>query len=240
MDERIELDFTGQRVVVVGASRGGLGTAIAAGFARNGAAVTITGIEPEPIYGPELPYVTLDVTDADAVGGFADRLDAVDVVVNCAGIVRGPDECEVPVFHRVLEVNTVGHYVVAQAMRRPLSARGGSLIGVASMFAQFGSPITPGYGASKAAIVQLTKSLAIAWAPDGVRVNAIAPGFIVTEQTGPLREIEGKVDEITARTPAGRWGRPDDLVGPTLFLASPLAAFITGVTLAVDGGYGVA
>jgi NAD(P)-dependent dehydrogenase (short-subunit alcohol dehydrogenase family) len=113
------------------------------------------------------------------------------------------------------------------------------LINVASMYALFGSPKNPAYGASKAGVAQLTKSLAIAWAADGIRVNAIAPGFVVTEQSARARSDPAFVAAIEARTPLGRWGEPDDIAGAALFLASDAARFITGTCLPVDGGYSV-
>ena len=113
------------------------------------------------------------------------------------------------------------------------------MINIASMYARFGSPMNPAYGASKAAVEQLTKSLAIAWAPDNIRVNAIAPGFIVTQQSAKSRTNPAHVAAVTARTPLGRWGQPDDIVGTALFLASSLAGFMTGVCIPVDGGYSI-
>ena len=107
------------------------------------------------------------------------------------------------------------------------------------MYASFGSPRNPAYGASKAAVAQLTKSLAIAWAPDGIRVNAVAPGFIVTEQSARSRQDPAHVARVAERTPLGRWGEPADIAGAVLFLASEAAAFMTGTCLAVDGGYSV-
>ena len=108
------------------------------------------------------------------------------------------------------------------------------------MYASFGSPKNPAYGASKAAVQQLTKSLAIAWAADGIRVNAVAPGFIVTQQSARSRADPAHVAAVSLRTPMGRWGDPTDIAGPVLFLASPAAAFITGACLPIDGGYSVA
>jgi NAD(P)-dependent dehydrogenase (short-subunit alcohol dehydrogenase family) len=107
------------------------------------------------------------------------------------------------------------------------------------MYAMFGSPKNPAYGARKAAVQQLTKSLAIAWAPDGIRVNAVAPGFIVTQQSARSRTDPVHVANVNARTPLGRWGEPEDIAGPVLFLASPAAGFMTGTCLAIDGGYSV-
>ena len=113
------------------------------------------------------------------------------------------------------------------------------VINVASMYARFGSPRNPAYGASKAGVEQLTKSLAIAWAEDGIRVNAIAPGFIVTEQSARARQDPAFTKAIEARTPLARWGQPGDIAGTALFLASDAAAFITGACIPVDGGYSV-
>jgi NAD(P)-dependent dehydrogenase (short-subunit alcohol dehydrogenase family) len=239
MNSQNDLDFNDAKVVVIGASRGGIGAAIAEGFAARGASVTITGLEPEPVGVPELAYLVLDVTDEEAVSDFARRVGALDVVVNCAGVVLGQAEADVDGFRRSVAVNLTGHYTVAQAVRANLIERSGTLIGIASMHGIFASPRTPAYGASKAAIVQLTKTLAVAWAPLGIRVNAVAPGFIETAQTSELREATDRVRAITARTAAGRWGLPADLVGPVLFLASDLAGFVTGVTVPVDGGYSV-
>ena len=239
MNSQRDLDFDGAKVVVIGASRGGIGTAIAEGFAARGASVTITGLENEPVGVADLDYHVLDVTDEDAVNDFARNPGVLDVVVNCAGVVLGQVESEVDGFRRSVAVNLIGHYTVAQAVRTNLTQRSGTLIGTASMHGIFASPRTPAYGASKAAIVQVTKTLAVAWAPLGIRVNAVAPGFIETEQTSQLREATERVEAITARTAAGRWGLPADLVGPVLFLASDLAGFVTGVTIPVDGGYSV-
>ena len=120
-----------------------------------------------------------------------------------------------------------------------LRAAGGCVVNVASMYARFGSPQNPAYGASKAGVEQLTKSLAIAWAADGIRVNAIAPGFVVTEQSARARQDPAFTARIEARTPLGRWGRPEDIAGAALFLASEGAAFVTGACIPVDGGYSV-
>ena len=126
------------------------------------------------------------------------------------------------------------------AARELLFASRGCVINIASMLAFFGSGYAPAYSASKGGVAQLTKSLAIAWAPHGVRVNAIAPGWIETALTAPLVADPAKSDAIVSRTPLGRWGQPADVAGAAVFLASPAAAFITGVILPVDGGYSIA
>jgi len=239
MSFKTAFDFDGRHVLVVGASRGGIGSAIAAGFTECGASVRITGAEPEPIAQDQgrYPYTQLDVAHADAVQRLADSLPALDVLVNCAGIARRGEEYDTAIFARVLDVNLRGLLHLANAFKEHLLASRGTLISIASMYSTYGSPRVPAYGASKAGVAQLTKSLALAWAEHGVRVNAIAPGFIVTEQTARARTDATHYQRVIDRTPVGRWGRPSDIVGPALFLASPAAAFVTGAVIPVDGGY---
>lgn len=234
-------DFAGADVVVVGASRAGIGAAIARAFQEAGASVEITGAEPEPA--PEdaarFAYAQLDVTDGAAVKDFAARHDKVDVLVNCAAITARGEEMAPDFFSHVVNVNLHGTFRMAEAFHEQLKVAKGALINIASMYAMFGSPKNPAYGASKAAVVQLTKSLAIAWAGDGIRVNAVAPGFIVTQQSARSRTDPAHVAAVNLRTPMGRWGQPEDIAGPVLFLASQAAGFMTGTCLAIDGGYSV-
>lgn len=239
MDFRDAFDFAGRTVLVIGASRGGIGAAIAAGFAQCGAAVTITGAEPQPVEPDRgrYPYHQLDVSDAAATDALAAGFERLDVLVNCAAIARRDEEYEPDVFRRVLEINLMGLLHLGNAFRPHLKASQGSIVAIASMYSTFGSPRVPAYGASKAGVAQLTRSLAVALAPDQIRVNAIAPGFIVTEQTARARQEPVHVQRVLDRTPAGRWGEPVDIVGPALFLASPAAAFVTGTVLPADGGY---
>ncbi len=137
----------------------------------------------------------------------------------------------------MVDVNLTGTMRMSVACRAALANAKGAIINLASMHAIFGAPLSPGYAASKAGVVQLTKSLAVAWAEDGIRVNAIAPGWIETPMTVPARSDAGRNRAILDRTPLGRWGTPEDIVGPALFLASDAASFITGTVLVVDGGY---
>jgi len=229
--------FTDAEVLVVGASRGGIGTAIAAAFRQAGANVQITGVEAAPDPDDGFDYTQLDVSDTDAVRAFANGIPKLDVLVNCAAITRRGEEMDPGFFAHVLDVNLVGSLRCAEALQNAL--KGGCVINIASMYARFGSPRNPAYGASKAGVEQMTKSLAIAWAEDGIRVNAIAPGFIVTEQSARARQDPAFTSGIEARTPMRRWGQPADIAGAALFLASDAAGFITGVTLPVDGGYSV-
>ena len=241
MTASVRFDFSGQRVLVIGASRAGIGAAIARAFKGAGAAVTITGIEPEPAEADRdrFDYVRLDVTTPGALENLAARTESLDVLVNCAAITQRNEEMAPDFFERVVAINLHGTFRAAAAFHPLLKAQRGSVINIASMYARFGSPKNPAYGASKAAVEQLTKSLAIAWAPDGIRVNAVAPGFIVTEQSARSRTDPAHVASVNARTPLGRWGEPEDVAEPVLFLASPAAAFMTGTCLAVDGGYSV-
>lgn len=242
MTSAVRFDFSDTRVLVVGASRAGIGAAIARAFQDAGADVTITGIEPEAAKEDRdrFKYVCLDVMNADAVAALADQTERLDILVNCAAITSRGEEFEPTFFERVVDVNLHGTFRTATAFHPHLKAARGSLINVASMYASFGSPKNPAYGASKAAVTQLTKSLAIAWADDGIRVNAIAPGFIVTEQSAKSRTDPAHVAAVSLRTPMGRWGEANDIAGPVLFLTSSSAGFMTGTCLSIDGGYSVA
>ena len=235
-------DFSGAQVLVVGASRAGIGAAIARAFQSCGAHVAITGAEPQPAEEDRarFSYTQLDVTDLDAVAALAAKTTRLDILINCAAITSRGEEMAPSFFEHVVNVNLHGTFRTAQAFHHLLKAQKGVLINIASMYATFGSPRNPAYGASKAAVVQLTKSLAIAWAPDEIRVNAVAPGFIVTQQSAKSRTDPAHVAAVNLRTPMGRWGQPDDIAGPVLFLASPAAGFMTGVCLPIDGGYSIA
>ncbi len=234
-------DFAGMTAVVIGASRAGIGAAIARAFKDSRAEVHITGVEENcaPEDAGRFAYTRLDVTDTVAVRSYAEELSRIDILVNCAAITRRGEEMAPDVFSHVLDVNLAGSFRCAEAMHPALKAAKGVIINIASMYARFGSPRNPAYGSSKAGVEQLTKSLAIAWAPDGIRVNAVAPGFILTEQSARARQDPTFVTGVEARTPMGRWGQPSDIAGAVLFLASPAAAFMTGACLPVDGGYSV-
>jgi len=231
--------FRSSRVLVVGGSSG-IGAGIAAAFLAEGAEVLVTGAtEAEAAAAAEkgLRSLALDVRDAGQVGAVIGRLHALDHLIYCAGIIRRGAEHDPEVFAEVLDINLTGAMRVASATRPILAARGGTITLMASMLSYFGGGLVPGYSASKGGIVQLTKSLAIAYAPDGIRVNAIAPGWIATELTKPLRADPTREAAILGRTPLGRWGQAEDVAGGALFLASPMAGFVTGTVLPIDGGY---
>ena len=215
----------------------GMGQAIAKGFAAAGYEVIAAGLRPDAEDEEHLIYHSLDVSNDGAVRACVETFDRLDVVINAAGVIRRGEEHEPEVFAEVLEINLTGTMRVCAAARPKLAETKGVIINIASMLSYFGGGLVPGYAASKGGVSQLTKSLAIAYAPDGIRVNAIAPGWISTPMTKPLEDDPDRSAAILSRTPLNRWGKPDDLIGPALFLASDSASFITGTILNVDGGY---
>ena len=215
----------------------GMGQAIAKGFAAAGYEVIAAGLRPDAEDEEHLIYHSLDVSNDGAVRACVETFDRLDVVINAAGVIRRGEEHEPEVFAEVLEINLTGTMRVCAAARPKLAETKGVIINIASMLSYFGGGLVPGYAASKGGVAQLTKSLAIAYAPDGIRVNAIAPGWISTPMTKPLEDDPDRSAAILSRTPLNRWGKPDDLIGPALFLASDSASFITGTILNVDGGY---
>ena len=225
------------RSVLVTGGTSGIGLAIAQGFAAAGYSVTGVGLGDLPRAEGNLSFESLDVTDAAAIADLAAGRDRLDVLVNAAGVIRRGDELEPEVFAEVVDINLNGTMRLCAAFRPKLAAATGCIINIASMLSYFGGGLVPGYAASKGGVAQLTKSLAIAYAADGIRVNALAPGWIATPLTVNLRRDETRNAAITGRTPLGRWGQPEELAGPALFLASDAASFITGTILNVDGGY---
>ena len=222
---------------LVSGAAGGIGRALAEGFLAAGYEVTGIDRAPEAWTAPGFAYVALDVTDSAAVAAFGAGFEQLDVLVNAAGIIRRVAEFEVETFEEVVDVNLTGTMRLCTACRRALAKRGGAILNIASMLSFFGGGLVPAYSASKGGIVTLTKSLAIAWARDDIRVNAIAPGWIATPLTAALREDGARSRAILERTPMARWGTPEDLGGPALFLAGDAARFVTGAVLPVDGGY---
>ncbi|MEM7190578.1 MAG: SDR family oxidoreductase [Pseudomonadota bacterium] len=238
----ITLDFTGQQVLVTGGSNG-IGQAIARGFADAGADVAITGTRADASdYDTDLSglsYRQLLVQDAAMIDAFIADTGSLDVLVNNAGnTVRGAEGQTPEGFEYNIDINLNSVFRLCQGFRDRLAKRPGSIVNIASMTSYIASPRVPGYGASKAAVLQLTQTLGELYAPDGIRVNAIAPGWIETNLTQAVRNMDGFTDKIIDRTPMSRWGKPEEMAGTALYLASPeLAGFVTGVTIPVDGGY---
>jgi NAD(P)-dependent dehydrogenase (short-subunit alcohol dehydrogenase family) len=233
------------RKVLISGGTSGIGAGIAAAFAAEGAQVIATGATPAEVEAsaaarPAIEHHVLDVRDGDAVLALLRSLGELDVVVNCAGIIRRGQEHEPEAFAQTVDINLNGTMRVCAAARPGLKARRGCIVNTASMLSFFGGGLVPGYSASKGGVVQLTKSLAIAYAPDRIRVNAVAPGWIATPLTTALQQDEARNRAILERTPLKRWGEPEDIAGPVVFLCTPAAAFITGCVLPVDGGYLIA
>lgn len=237
--------YAGKRVLVSGGTSG-IGAAVSRAFLLVGAQVTATGVarhELDALAGDEdftsASLRILDVRDEQAIDGLLSGLDGLDILVNCAGIIRRGEELDLAVFEQVVDVNLNGTMRMCAAARPLLTANASSIVNLASMLSFFGGGLVPAYSASKGGIAQLTKSLAIAFAPDGIRVNAVAPGWIATPLTKPLRDDPGRAEPILARTPLKRWGLPGDVANAVLYLCSPAASFVTGATLVVDGGYSI-
>lgn len=239
-------DLLAGKVALVCGGTGGIGAAIGSAMAGLGAELTVSGATAAEAdaarhsAGFSGDAIALDVRDGDAVGECLRRFSRLDILVNCAGVIRRGAEHDPEVFAEVIDINLTGTMRLCAASRPLLAASGGCIVNTASMYSFFGGGHAPGYTASKGGIAQLTKALAVAYAGEGIRVNAIAPGWIATPLTRIVRDDPQKSGAILARTPIGRWGEPDDVAAAAIFLCSPAAAFVTGVILPVDGGYLIA
>ncbi len=251
LDGRWAAPFLEDRRVFITGGTSGIGRGIAHGFASAGAHVIATGVSEAEVEaagqwaeGLDVPgsvsVDVLDVCDPKAVEVTVGAASDLYALVNCAGLIRRGAELDPEVFAKVVEVNLTGSMRCAHAAKPALQKTGGMVVNTASMLSFFGGGLVPGYAASKGGIAQLTKSLAIAWAKDGIRVNAIAPGWIRTPLTTDLQADRDREKTILGRTPMGRWGEAGDLSGPTMFLCTPLSGFMTGVIMPVDGGYSIA
>jgi len=229
-----------KQALITGGARG-IGLAIAEAMLQAGYGVTVTGLTAEEAATTprrdNLRALALDVTSDAQVAACIGGLGRLDALVNCAGIIlRDGKEFTIQGFQQVIAVNLTGTMRMCVAAKPLLEKQGGAIVNTASVWSFFGGGLVPAYTASKGGVAQLTKALAVAWAP-AIRVNAIAPGWIETELTKAARADPARSDAIIARTPFGRWGRPDDIGGAVVFLCSEAAGFITGTVLPVDGGY---
>ena len=233
---------SGFHAVVIGGA-GDIGAAISNQFCDLGATVTATGANDadlarsllKPRTG--LALATLDVTDDAAVKSFAQSHKRVDALINCAGILARDKEFEIETFMKVLNVNLTGTFRTCMAFRALLADSRGSVVNIASMNATLALPRIPAYCASKGGVVMLTKALALAWAEQGIRVNAVAPGYIETAINAAGRTDRAHYQRIANRTAFKRWGQPEDIAGAVTFLCMPASQYATGTVVAVDGGF---
>lgn len=201
-------------------------------------AATVSQLEIDAFSGAhEIQTRLLDVTDTDAVKVFFPEFDDLVGLVNCAGILVRGKEYDIDVFQKVIDVNLTGTMRCCLAAQPFLAKNSGSIVNTASMLSTFGGPLVPAYSASKGGVAQLTKSLAGKWAADGIRVNAIAPGWIETQMTDGLREAPEREAAILSRTPLNRWGKTCEVGALVKWLISEEASFVTGAVYPVDGGY---
>lgn len=246
-------DLSGHVAIVTGGN-GGIGLGMAHGLAAAGAKIVVAARDQAKSEaavaelegrGAEAVFIAFDAADEVScramVEAALDRFGRLDILVNNAGrSIRKPAETySAAEWHAVVDTNLTGAFICAQAAYRAMKhAGGGKIINIGSMFAIFGAAYAVPYAASKGGLVQMTKSLAAAWAADNIQVNAILPGWIDTELTRDARrEVAGLNERVLARTPAGRWGVPEDLAGVAVFLASAASDFITGAAIPVDGGF---
>lgn len=248
-------DLAGKVAVVTGGN-GGIGLGMARGMASLGAAIVIAGRDEAKAaaalgtlrgMGAQAAFLSADVTRKAAcealLAGARERFGRVDILVNNAGtsIRKMPQAFTEEEWHHVLDTNLTSAFLCAQAAYPLMRAQGGGkMINIGSMMSLFGAPYATPYAASKGGIVQMTRALATAWAPDNIQVNAVLPGWIDTELTRRARQqVQGLHESVEKRTPHGRWGTPDDMAGIAAFLASPASDFVTGTAIPVDGGFSI-
>jgi NAD(P)-dependent dehydrogenase (short-subunit alcohol dehydrogenase family) len=245
--QNVNYDYHGAAVLVTGGTSG-IGAGIAAAYREAGAEVTITGTRPGVAdYDADLAgyrYLQLSLTDKDQIAAVAGQLPRLDILVNNAGAnFMLQNEYDPEIFEKGLQVNLASAYRMSHACRTKLAASklpgGASVIGIASLTSFFGLEVVPAYGAAKAGLVQLVKTLGIAWAKDNIRVNAVAAGVTESRMTAQMLKIPAMMAPVLARTPLKRVGHPRDVAGAVLFLTSAAASYITGQTVLVDGGYSI-
>jgi 2-dehydro-3-deoxy-D-gluconate 5-dehydrogenase len=243
------------KIALVTGGNGGIGLGMARGLAQAGAQVVIAGRDEEKSRqaahalrqeGLKADAIEVDVTDEGEVERlFAEcgrRHGALHILVNNAGTtVRKPcQDMSLDEWRHVMDTNLTSAFLCCRAAHPWLKRQGGKVINIGSMMSIFGAPYAPSYGASKGGIVQFTRSIATAWAADNIQCNAILPGWIDTALTQGAREqVPGLNERVVARTPAGRWGTPQDLAGIAVFLGSRASDFVTGTAIPVDGGYSI-
>jgi 3-oxoacyl-[acyl-carrier protein] reductase len=245
--QNIRYDYAGAQVLVTGGTSG-IGAGIAAAYRAAGAQVIVTGTRKAAAdYDTDLKgyrYLQLSLTDKAQISAVANALSRLDILINNAGAnFMLQNEYDPDIFEKGLQVNLASAYRLALACKPLLAAStlgvGASVVGLASLTSFFGLEVVPAYGAAKAGLVQLTKTLSISWAKDRIRVNAVAAGVTESRMTAQMLKIPAMMAPVLARTPLKRPGKPADVAGAVLFLTSGAAGYITGQTLLVDGGYSV-
>ena len=249
-ERRSPFDLNGRCAVVTGAGRG-LGQAIARGLARAGADLVLLGRpgsqsstrDQVADLGRDVEIVDLDVSDHEAVEQVAAEVNSnrqVDILINNAGIIDRADSVDVSrqSWNRVVDINLTGLFLLCQAFGRPMAERGhGKIVNIASLLSFQGGIRVASYAASKHGVAGITKALANEWGPRGLQINAIAPGYIATDNTTALRADPDRSRSILERIPAGRWGDASDIAGAAVFLSSAAADYVNGHVLVVDGGW---
>jgi 2-deoxy-D-gluconate 3-dehydrogenase len=245
-----------KRVAFITGGNGGIGLGMAKGFASAGAAVVIAGrnrtkaqsaLSELHSLGAQSEFVELDVLKEaschQAIQRAVERYGRLDILVNNAGtsVRKQPEDLTEQEWHLVLNTNLTSAFLCSQAAYpHMVRAGGGKIINIGSMMSIFGMPFAAPYAASKGGIVQMTRAMATAWAKDNIQVNSVLPGWIDTDFTRSARQqVPGLNEKVLARTPAQRWGAPDDFAGIAVFLAAPASNYITGVAIPVDGGYSI-
>lgn len=225
------------RNVVVTGGGTGIGLATTQVLAERGWQVTAAGLEREDGFPDAARFVECDVTDAASLARVFEGLETLGGLVTCAGTIQYGREWEEAVFEKVMAVNVTGVLSSCTAARDALQRGGGAVVNIASMWSWFGNPVAPAYGTSKGAVAALTRSLAVAWGASGIRVNAVAPGWVETRISEGARADAARRARIDARIPIGRWAATVEIARVVAFLLSEDASYIHGAIVPVDGGY---
>jgi NAD(P)-dependent dehydrogenase (short-subunit alcohol dehydrogenase family) len=226
-----------ERNVVVTGGGTGIGLAVSRLLHERGWSVIGAGLEKDEAFPEEARFVECDVTDKEAVASLFSPLDRLSGLVTCAGVIRFDKEWDPEVFEQVMGVNVTSVLGCATAAREALGRGEGALVNIASMWSWFGNPVAPAYGTSKGAVAALTRSLAVAWGASGVRVNAVAPGWVETRISQGARQDAARKARIDARIPMGRWADTSEIAKVVAFLLSQDASYVNGAIIPVDGGF---
>ena len=229
--------MSGERIAVVTGGGTGIGLATAQLLARKGWQVTAIGLECADDFPRNARFVEADVTDADALRALFGAIERLDALVTAAGAIQFAEEWQPAVFDKIMRVNVTGVLASAEAAGEALHRAAGAIVTLASMWSWFGNPVAPAYGVSKGAVAALTRAMAVAWARRGIRVNAVAPGWVETRISAGARSDARRKAMIDARIPIGRWAQPIEIATVIEFLLSDAASYVNGAIIPVDGGY---